>query len=72
MSENSNGADDGVCGDRDVGGLLENMVEGEANGVGAALVKADSVSVPIEGALVDLIMAGDARNAMPIEKLAFD
>jgi hypothetical protein len=72
MSEDANGADDGMGGDLDVGGLFHDVSQGEADGMSAAEEESEGVSVAVKGALVNLVVADDILTAMPLEKFLFD
>ena len=68
-----NGADDGVGGDyADVLRALDDVPEGEAEVVGALVVKVDGLRVAIDGVPVNLIGLGDIADAMPVNELFFD
>lgn len=72
MGEDADGGNYGLGVDFDVGGLLEDVREREANRGASARVESEGVSVTVESAIGDFVGAGDVAAAMPIEKFLFD
>jgi hypothetical protein len=66
------GADDGVGSGRDVHGALDDVAEGEAELAVAQREETGGVSVAVEGASGDFVIAGDVAGRVPVDEVFFD
>ena len=72
MSKNANSLDDGVRCGWNVLGLLDNVIEREADIVAAALKEPAGVGVSIDGALSELVELGNSARAAPLQEFLLD
>jgi hypothetical protein len=67
------GADDGIGGDVDDRGFLDQRAEGEADVLGALSEESVGVSVTVDrGVVSDSVFLGDGFRAAPVQEFAFD
>jgi hypothetical protein len=66
------GSDDGVGGDADALGAVDDVSEGEAEVAVAFVVEVDGCCVPVDGAGLEPIVRGDLLDVMPVNEFFLD
>lgn len=68
VGEDFDGADDGIGGDVDATGVLDDVAEGVADVAVASFEQAGGMRVPVEGAAVESVVLGDLADAVPVDE----